>query len=1580
MLLNLDHLKTFYSAIKHKMKSFRGNWDQDDPTADDYIKNRPFYEKIRSVITVNPKTELDFSYANTCDWDQTKQGFIHEGLGEFEFAIKLDTSYTVVFDGKEYNLFAVQEDEYSNIILGNGAFVGDANKDNGLPFVIGNYNLGTEYTYIIVGDNRRHSFEVKIVDRDLKKLDKKYLPDDLAEGFADVAKTGSYSDLVDAPEVYPDVVRYNNTQDLTEVQKASARYNIGAGTSNFSGSYNDLTDKTHSKNTTSIQLPYYSSIYYNVDQVDVITNFASRTPDTAISELLKNEEIYAIYGKNMPLCYYRGRVIEKFTGHNANGETRECTCVYYVFGNGSLFNAYSTNTKLTNITGYEDFTDTGERLCYAIGWFDYYPSERAWKKDALSTIWLKKTGTLKVNQEWTGRYYTYDTLDENFIPDTIARTSDIPSIEGLATTEYVDSKVGELADSTTDNIYNAVISSDGKISITTNGAIDTSDWTDLTTIKIYLPYYSMPASTAITGLYVDNVKYGYDIYALNPSQQYPTKIDSSFFKSFGIYELTLLNGYGNNWLITNHDVMPTKVSALENDAGYVTENDVKNTVNEVIDAAPEALNTLNELAAALGDDPNFAATIATNIGKVSADVDKLMVYHADYTNPVYATCPNANVGDSYDGSKAFIKLGEYRPYEDFIGGYALYATENVWYSISNAYRPGDQPIEYVCFGGQIDLCWVPDTVSFPYTLENTMNSAQGQIVFTEPGIYGVNNYFITSYTAIATKNAALSISTPAPRATTADRLTTTRTISLSGDVTGSANFDGRYNVSITATVKDNSHNHTIDTIDGLNERLANIVPVHDLMYFELPDININGELVQTISDEAVWVRDDLLNGNIEAEFNLTDGKLSQKYCATVSKAATKQAISYIEVYSQEDLEGLANQNNGYQLMNDIELDENFESIPNFGGSLDGNGYAIRGLTKPLFAYFDEHSNVYIANLELSGAIDGDQPCAYGSYSDDSAGAIVAYCMSDMIGQGGVTLNNVVSHVTVTSATNAGGLIGTVQGFGVNIMNCFNYGYVHGYANAGGFIGKIRAATVNIQNSVNEGEVYRENTSGVNVGGGGFIGYGATYSSIPMNLNVTSCINKGYIHTPGTASGQNGDGGIGGIFGSTGWADNTKENISITKCANYGEVKITGSNRGRAAGIAGRISKGAAQVMIEYCYNLGTITGGIDTASGVLGYTAAPTTLRCCYNAGELIGNRYPVGGHSGAKTCTQEYNYFYTPEATYPTAGGVIDATITGSITDLNNKLLNIPNTKYKVIEGRHKIQSYTGVYMPLALLDFEETPLIPDIGVTGIAGCYFQNKLYSVVIKASSEAIYVFIATDKAAETKVSSSSNYTSPILVLEEGDLYAECAPGTTKVSVCVDGSPYKEISTDGNTFVFIAKIYYIPGSYIHCSATNGETTLRSNTFYKEHKIATPKLRLTENKLYIQNINNLFDVYLEDFGDSAAQVLVNVLINGNQPRAGSPIMEYYGSNGVDISHMLTEDCVNGANAINVEIAVDHTNGVSNEYLRSLGSSEWSNTVIYNKVDVDTMIAQYFAPETEAAATVATNYNDTITVNEEW
>ena len=55
--------------------------------------------------------------------------------------------------------------------------------------------------------------------------------------------------------------------------------------------------------------------------------------------------------------------------------------------------------------------------------------------------------------------------------------------------------------------------------------------------------------------------------------------------------------------------------------------------------------------------------------------------------------------------------------------------------------------------------------------------------------------------------------------TTATTLATARTIALAGDVTGSASFNGSSNVTITATVADDSHNHTISNIDGLQTEI-----------------------------------------------------------------------------------------------------------------------------------------------------------------------------------------------------------------------------------------------------------------------------------------------------------------------------------------------------------------------------------------------------------------------------------------------------------------------------------------------------------------------------------------------------------------------------------------------------------------------------------------------------------------------------------------------------------------------------------------------------------------------------------------
>lgn len=70
----------------------------------------------------------------------------------------------------------------------------------------------------------------------------------------------------------------------------------------------------------------------------------------------------------------------------------------------------------------------------------------------------------------------------------------------------------------------------------------------------------------------------------------------------------------------------------------------------------------------------------------------------------------------------------------------------------------------------------------------------------------------------STSDSATSASS-ADVATKANQLTTARTIALSGDASGSASFDGSADVSLTVTVADDSHNHVISNIDGLQTAL-----------------------------------------------------------------------------------------------------------------------------------------------------------------------------------------------------------------------------------------------------------------------------------------------------------------------------------------------------------------------------------------------------------------------------------------------------------------------------------------------------------------------------------------------------------------------------------------------------------------------------------------------------------------------------------------------------------------------------------------------------------------------------------------
>lgn len=120
-------------------------------------------------------------------------------------------------------------------------------------------------------------------------------------------------------------------------------------------------------------------------------------------------------------------------------------------------------------------------------------------------------------------------------------------------------------------------------------------WFDSVRIKEFIYYdgYWVETSAAAVGL---------------PGGGYATEeyVDDAIF----LIPLPDYTGLATEEFVTNAiaDIPEVDLS------GLATEAFVGTAVASLVDTAPETLNTLNELAAALGDDANFATTVSASLG------------------------------------------------------------------------------------------------------------------------------------------------------------------------------------------------------------------------------------------------------------------------------------------------------------------------------------------------------------------------------------------------------------------------------------------------------------------------------------------------------------------------------------------------------------------------------------------------------------------------------------------------------------------------------------------------------------------------------------------------------------------------------------------------------------------------------------------------------------------------------------------------------------------------------------------------------------------------------------------------------
>lgn len=147
------------------------DWNQNDETAADYIKNRPCYRK--ETFTETELITGTFTFAKNFDTDL----YITR---ELDSIVLVDgQTYTVVFDGVRYdNLLCIGED---TDMTGEGDFAHVSTIGSGDPFA---YQYVTQngvkvmamFSTKIAGDT--HDITINKIDYDYVKLPEYYLPDE----------------------------------------------------------------------------------------------------------------------------------------------------------------------------------------------------------------------------------------------------------------------------------------------------------------------------------------------------------------------------------------------------------------------------------------------------------------------------------------------------------------------------------------------------------------------------------------------------------------------------------------------------------------------------------------------------------------------------------------------------------------------------------------------------------------------------------------------------------------------------------------------------------------------------------------------------------------------------------------------------------------------------------------------------------------------------------------------------------------------------------------------------------------------------------------------------------------------------------------------------------------------------------------------------------------------------------------------------------------------------------------------------------------------------------------------------------
>lgn len=143
----------------------QGDWNQNDDTQPDYVKNRPFYtgDPVENVLVEESTVTFE---------DSDDGGYAAEFPSTFEATV--GETYKVSWDGTVYECTCAAVSEIPFPLIGNLSIMGDGS-DTGEPFLVG-VRTGVGIIILTADTSASHTISISGAVAPVIKIDKKYLP------------------------------------------------------------------------------------------------------------------------------------------------------------------------------------------------------------------------------------------------------------------------------------------------------------------------------------------------------------------------------------------------------------------------------------------------------------------------------------------------------------------------------------------------------------------------------------------------------------------------------------------------------------------------------------------------------------------------------------------------------------------------------------------------------------------------------------------------------------------------------------------------------------------------------------------------------------------------------------------------------------------------------------------------------------------------------------------------------------------------------------------------------------------------------------------------------------------------------------------------------------------------------------------------------------------------------------------------------------------------------------------------------------------------------------------------------------